>query len=245
MWAHVRAFYGGSVAWVVRQYWNPKLGATYYNVSSSLVFSDRPLRVLTVALGYKTGFWDEGAGRVAEAQRDAIRRRALRARAHVWAWVGNLRKSSRKDAVDRLTEANLGASAVHHADGFVAATNPLEASDVRRFLSDAAFQPCPEGNWNVDTFRLSETLDVGALPIVRATGRNQLGVRYWDALFGPLHPLLVTTGFDASGAPAMLRELLAPAREHRLEAYHQAVADWWLNYKWSVRSQLARWMSEA
>lgn len=227
------------------------------------------VRLLQAPLGYKAGFWlpteeeapssraaDGTPVRLPPLRREAVMRRPLAERNFTWAFVGSLGKSGRRDAIQTLLDAQLpGRPFTLEADGFAPReTMPqrLSAPQLRNRVADAAFQACPMRNVNTDTFRTSETLEAGSIPVVpgSAPGALPRGLPrpgdYWRGVFGEDHPLLVADFLPAGqgGAADALAALLAPPQAHALELYHQALVDWWLAHKWNLRAQLALWLAE-
>ena len=162
-------------------------------------------------------------------------------------------KSGRRDDLGALAAAPPPPGgrpfALLNADGFNGDAAALEAPAVRAALADAIFVPALMGNINLDSFRLSEALEVGALPLLPngATAPHQRPravTDYWRSAYGRHAPLLVVAQpwRGPGGAADLVAALLQPERAVRLEAYHQALADWWVAYKHALRSAIARWM---
>lgn len=82
----------------------------------------------------------------------------------------------------------------------------------------ARFVPCPAGNVSLDSFRVYEALQAGAVPILDCrTAQRTMDARFWSLVFGDDHPLPVA---DEDWSVAVDRTALP------IE-----VAAWWTQYK--------------
>lgn len=201
-------------AWVVRQYFRASL-------------ADAP-HLIVIPLGWRPGLWDG----VPAGERAA--RRALGDRPLVWAFAGDSDKSeSRRGAMAALRP--LQPHAIHDTEGWLGART-MPAAAYRAFLANASFVPCPAGNWNHDTFRVSEALEAGAVPVVVRTAPHQ-AFDYWAAMLGPNHRLVVadTWGEAAAEVAALAADPAA------LAARRAETLAWWAETKAALRR---RWESE-
>lgn len=128
---------------VLRNYYDPRF--------------ERDPRVVHVPLGYQTGYWREPRPRPAPpgsgfAERDLL-----------WTFVGQL-KSDRRDMLAELGRLP-GDHVQHLSSGWMSADQlPIEV--VRRLLERSVLAPCPMGWVSMDSFRVMEALEAGALPVV-------------------------------------------------------------------------------
>jgi len=118
----------------------------------------------------------------------------------------------------------------------------------RKIYEAALFVPCMQGQINVDSFRVTEVLEVGGLPVLSSTewieaGRYTTAEAYFAGVFGAAHPLPVAFDYGPAGAPALMRDMIA-AGPAALEATRAFVADWWAAHKWSLRAHFARLIAE-
>jgi hypothetical protein len=92
-------------------------------------------------------------------------------------------------------------------------------------LADSVFVACPMSDQHIETTRVYDALEAGAIPVVERRRR----LDYFDALLGD-HPLpTVRTWSEASG---LLGDLLA---DHTaLTALHDRVVRWWTGLKQSL-----------
>lgn len=99
----------------------------------------------------------------------------------------------------------------------------LPRSEFLEMLAGSAFMPCPMGNVQLETARLYEALEYGAIPL--ATRR--LSLDYFERLFGPHHKIPVFRTWSEARAFA---EGVA-ARPEALDTLQTQVREWWLATK--------------
>jgi hypothetical protein len=102
----------------------------------------------------------------------------------------------------------------------------LPRSEFLDMLADSAFMPCPLGNVQLETARLYEALEYGAIPL--ATRR--LSLDYFERLFGADHRIPVFRTWSEARAFA---EGVA-AHPEALDALQAQVRDWWRATKQQV-----------
>lgn len=111
---------------------------------------------------------------------------------------------------------------------------PIGTHDYMQILRDSVFVPCPMGNVNLDSFRVYEALQCGAIPILerRAT------LDYFTRMMGS-HPL--PTFADWSQAA----RFVAALRDDRqaLNNLQKVCINWWLDYKKKLSSQIALFLA--
>ena len=100
----------------------------------------------------------------------------------------------------------------------------LSQPDYLQFMSRARIVPCPAGVLTPDTFRVYESLECGAIPILDVRGQSDLTVGIWPMLLGADHPLPIID--DWSTLPDLIDSLLA-------DYHHQSttIAEWWTGWK--------------
>lgn len=114
---------------------------------------------------------------------------------------------------------------------------PTPSADAR-LLQRALFAPAPPGDHNIETFRVYEALEAGALPIALAYKEPGQaappGGDYWNALLGRGQPVLsVGSWYDAGHT--MCRLISDPPRLRRLLA---DAGTWWAAYKETLRDRV-------
>lgn len=103
-------------------------------------------------------------------------------------------------------------------------------------LSVARMVPCPSGPITVDSFRVCEALQMGAIPMLDTRSPWGEDGGYWDQVFD-VHPLPLIHHWAA--APALMDEWLKtwPTRQ-------KIVMDWWIWQKAVWKRTLAAHMKE-
>ena len=91
--------------------------------------------------------------------------------------------------------------------------------DYRNILKQSIFAPCPKGNSSVDTFRVYESLECGAIPIVEKNC-------YWNNLLGK-HPLLEIDCWD--DLPKKINVLTE--NPEWIRNHSRKLESWWSEYK--------------
>jgi hypothetical protein len=196
---------------------------------------------LHVPLGYKAGFT---AGLVP---------RPISERRNAWFFAGEVKGRRR----GMLTAANR----VPNGRAVITARwddpNGLSTEAYAQGLADAVYAPCPRGNDSVDSFRVWEALEAGAIPIVEDDGafdallcrasvpatvrswipRDRGRVRY-RALFGPSYwGGMFGTNFPV---PRIRRWQRFPEMIARADPVHlsRQATEWWNAVKQQSRHQI-------
>ena len=190
---------------VIRHYWSPFLA------------NDR--RVMTLPLGWRWGFEPVDGGRPAAD------------RSHLWSFMGDPNKGTRPAMLAAL--APYGPAFRHLTAGFNTSAN-LPVETYQSVLEDSIVAPCPAGFFNIESYRIWEALEAGAVPIVEARD----GFDYFRAAFGP-HPLPVVHNWTAA-APLLAHWSDKPAE---IEALRQACLSWWRQLRDQMPALVARHLS--
>ncbi len=170
--------------------------------------------LFALPLGFKTGLLNEGAS-LPVAERSTI-----------WFFAGQV-KSHRADMLSCLS--HIAPHKTHLTSGWSSADG-LGIADMRRYLADTIFIPCPFGNINPDSFRMMEGLEFGAIPVcVRFMGTD-----YYRYMFGD-HPFIV--GADWRDAALMMKDLLSDPQ--RLAARQRDVVAWYARFKARLAQDVA------
>jgi hypothetical protein len=117
----------------------------------------------------------------------------------------------------------------HGSDGFA---KGISQAEYYTLLGRTKVVPCPSGPFTVDSFRVCEALQLGAIPLVDALSPRGEYREYWERVFGEHHPLEVIYDWE---------DELLPRVEHLLEyeaVYTSAVSKWWQRYKAGLQAQL-------
>lgn len=180
------------------------------------IFSSR--RVLQIPLGYTAGL----------ARRQEIP--AAGKRAYLWSFLGAAH-GSRPDMLRALQviEPNL----THITNGRKPA-EPLGRDTYQRILRDSVFVPCPMGNVNMESFRVYEALECGAIPILE----KRLTLDYFARLLGDSPIPRFANWSQASAFIASIR-----TDEEQILALQVNCVEWWRSYKSNLRSQIQEFLS--
>lgn len=155
------------------------------------------------------------------AQLDASRRR------HVWSFAGQL-TSTRFQMVKALASVDPGFRHVTFRDGVKAPS--LDVASYRDLLSESIFVPCPMGNVNLESFRLYEALDAGAIPIVE----RRPWLDYYTHLLGE-HPLPAVNHWHE--APGLMKSLMVDAAA--LDRRQSEIREWWKTFEADLKQRLS------
>ena len=101
-------------------------------------------------------------------------------RPFLWSFLGQGGKTTRPDMLKAL--ANIGPSFVHITDR--GAVQPLGGGQYKQILCDSVFVPCCMGNVNLESSRIYEALECGAVPILE----KRISLDYFRELLGN-HPM--------------------------------------------------------
>jgi hypothetical protein len=143
-------------------------------------------------------------------------------RPHLWSFAGQL-KSTRFPMIEAFRQFDGG---VEHVTGTFDESDPATGpGDYLGMLASSVFVPCPMGNVHLESFRVYEAIEMGAIPVVER--RHWLD--YFRGLLGD-HPLPTVRSW--THAPALVERLRSdPAALDRLQA---EIVDWWSAHKRAV-----------
>lgn len=229
-------------------YQHPNLRFVFRNYHHpGLHMANLATEVKTFGLGYKTGFWKNFTGK-------APRLRTTAERYYVWSFAGTQHHAERHQVLAMFH--NLQPSKVVKTSRF-GANDGLDVSAYRDLLLDSIFVLCPFGQVNLDTFRLYEALEAGAIPVTLSTNallqsRYNVDGNYWPMVFSdiprprsrsrqrPQLPFIAAESWDS--AFATVKRLLDNRAE--LEQLRRRVYAYWHSYKLATAMHLATKVSE-
>lgn len=187
--------------------------------------------VLKMPLGYSNG-WGRSGRSITKAT----------SRRYIWSFIGQAGKSSRPDMANMLskiephfmfsTDDVPGLGFMRALEGRPRRIPPSQASEI---LLNSAFSPCPMGNVNLECFRVYESLECGAIPIVE----KRLTLDYFHKLLGD-HPLPTVRSWNE--AARFIKKLL-----HNPDDIDRLQADcilWWDEYKLSFSDKFGRFLAD-
>jgi hypothetical protein len=172
-----------------------------------------PRRVMQLPLGYTNGFTHEAI------EPDIDRRM------YIWSFLGHAGKSSRPEMIEALHPFK--PNFVYTAEQ--SRLRPIGRSEYQRILRDSIFIPCSMGNLNLDSFRVYEALECGAIPVLE----KRPSLDYFRRLLGA-HP--VPTFSNWRQAARFIAFMLAD--RNALANLQKQCIDWWTGYKQSLREQV-------
>ncbi len=156
------------------------------------------------------------------------RRLAASERRYLWSFVGKP-VGSRPEMLRELAPARPNSAFVPGWGG-VGEGDRIDYPDYQHLLADSAFAPAPMGNVMLETNRVYEALEHGAIPILE---RRPL-IDYFGHLFGR-HPLPTVGSW--SRARALVNDW--HRRPEATDALQREILHWWAEEKasWRVRAQ--------
>jgi len=178
-----------------------------------------PRRVLQLPLGYQAGFAIGNQGHASAASRP-----------YLWSFLGGATRSTRPEMVKALVPVT--PHFVHITDR--GQVERLGKPAYEQILRDSIFVPCPMGNVNLESFRIYEALESGAIPILE----KRIGFDYFHHLLGD-HPLPTFHSWSqATRFIAGLREDYAA-----LDRLQSHCVDWWVGYKNEIAARIERFLT--
>lgn len=140
-----------------------------------------------------------------------------------WAFAGQATHPRRIQAVNGLRRLSA------RVDGELLPTKSftagLDRGQYLDLLRRTKVAPCPSGPKTADSMRLYEALEAGCLPIVD-TGPEGGSLGYWEMLYGPDHPLIVTHDWGSVGGIVE-----AEISKQRWPRNANLVSSWWMAQK--------------
>jgi hypothetical protein len=207
-YGHASGFYP-LAQFVIRNYWHKKFAGKK--------------NMLFFPLGYKRKFWDDFNDQL----------KTLSSRKFIWSFAGQIGKSTRQNMIQNMKK--IPNYFIHETSNFNSA-DALPVNAYRNLLLDSIFVPCPRGWWNLDSFRVSEALECGCIPIVEATPFD-----YFSKLFQGPYPFLTVTSWEE--IPSLILPLLE--NPDQLEFLRINCYKWWLEYKKTMKQKIASLVENA
>jgi hypothetical protein len=183
-------------------------------------------------LGYSSGFCN------------GLVPRKISERDYSWSFAGQL-KGSRYEMLEYAQRIPGGK---YHETSQWNDPNGLTTKEYAALLSNTVFSPCPIGNFSVDCFRVYESLEAGAIPIIEAKGvREALTIffnpqhiikygirdqkvwlrnyRYWEKAFSSDFPCPLIYSWKDFGV--LINSIDAESTSKNIQL-------WWKEYKLSL-----------
>lgn len=186
----------------------------YTKVIRTYVRKDLPSNVTVIPLGYANG----------RSNRALDTPPSWADRPHLWSFVGSMDRPGRADALSALQKA---APFLCKTKENWSAPNAQEGPDYIDTLRKSKFVPCFAGSSALESYRLYEALEHGAIPFY-VTDKDE-----YELLF-PKRPFL---RFDSWEQAAGLLPQLAP-KSMIMETQREACADWWSKQKVALAQKM-------
>lgn len=150
-----------------------------------------------------------------------IKPKSIQERKLIWSFSGHIDKTTRPEMVKWISTITPGKGYFKRCgenwgsfDGH--ALNPTQLAEL---YNDSYFVPCPRGNHSIDSLRVCEALQAGAIPIVERDA-------YWQKLYGNNMPLLEIDHWNQS--PELIYTLIKDL--DKLEELRNNIYTWWIAY---------------
>ena len=163
-------------------------------------------------------------------------------RLYAWSFVGEAGKASRPDAVKALSpiEPHLcfSSTSVPGKSFFLRsaeARKRISRADFVEILGQSAFAPAPMGNASLESCRVYDALECGAIPIIE----RRLGFDYFHSLLGD-HPLPTVRSW--SEARTIIEGLMRVPE--RMDDLQNQCVEWWREYKITLVGKIGEFLEE-
>lgn len=181
------------------------------------IISGKYKHVVTLGLGYKSGF-----ARVGDTTTSP--------RYYHWSFAGNIHTPERLGCLTPMM--SLVPYKVHTTNAGFNAAAGLSVQEYRALMDDSKFVICPIGQGNIDSFRVYEALEAGAIPVVLAsTSVQPYQPSYWHAVFPWMRaqtiPMVIHRNWE--DAEKAMRDILQNKTTY--EDLRQEVATFWSTAK--------------
>lgn len=153
---HHNAFYYSSAKRVFRNYYDRRIEKVHKNVTF-------------LPLGFKSGFFNDSFD-----FEDIVSDRNLQSKRYDFCFIGQI-KSDRKEIHDWICERVPKERSFIHLISRWSCSSSLSPEGCVEIYKKTRFVPCPMGSINADSFRIAESLEWGAIPIIRSYPNSPLG----------------------------------------------------------------------
>ena len=145
---------------------------------------------------------------------------------YTWSFTGQIHaQGKRKEMIEQLKDCP--GDSFFNINKSWQSSDSLSTKEYRDILSNSIFVPCPRGNSSVDSFRLYECLECGAIPIIEKD-------ESWEILLGD-HPFLLTDS-DWVAGKKYIQELYG--NHDFLQKYQEKIQDWWVKFKIKLKDEI-------
>lgn len=149
---------------------------------------------------------------------------------YLWSFVGQVQNPFREKCVDvlRSLSGTVNEGFMYTVEGFGGQGNGLDYQTYLNICAQSKYIICPAGSMCVDSFRLYEAMECGAIPITdRRSPRDAEDFDYWKEVYP--NNEIITVG-DWSELPRVLARPINPVTQNL----------WWRVYKNNLTHKLIR-----
>lgn len=193
----------------------------------SSVFNPRHVMV------FPLGYYNKGTGDRAVSASD---------RRYAWSFVGEGAKVSRPDMVRAMSSIEphvcFSSTRIRGLTFFSrssAGKKRIPSQEFVQMLAQSAFAPAPMGNGTLESCRVYDALEAGAIPILE----RRWTLDYFKGLLGD-HPLPTVTSW-AQGHDLVVRLLQDPEKLNELQ---QTCMQWWKSYQSALIGKIEMFIEE-
>ena len=211
---------------VIRNQYTPE-----YSINKKIIF---------IPLGYKRGFLDKT---------EVVTSGSIFERKYIWSFMGQIKHQvpnikylkNLPDNLLRLQNCQRRRFIIEHLKSikcnyFLHETNDFDSKDCinikhyKNVLLNTIFSLCPMGNYNIDCFRICESLESGCIPLVPAKTVFQ-NYDYYDKLFNCKTPFIKMTYWN--NIENIIRKMIENPKE--LEKKRLEIIKWYSTYKHDLK----------
>lgn len=175
-------------------------------------------KISAFPLGYKYEFW-KGFD-----EKSRLNKQSNFDRKYIWSFAGVEKKSGRRKAL--WTLGQIKPNFVHSVSGWDT-NDSLSTPDYRDLLCNSHFTPCFRGNCSLECFRIYESLECGAIPIVQKSSHIEQ-FDFWQRWLGN-HPLPVVDDIHSNETFNYINKFTS--NPNQLKNKRSEVISWWNSYK--------------
>jgi hypothetical protein len=186
-------------------------------------------KVIHFPLGYKYNLWENTDNKIAFTK-------TCNNREYDWSFAGGMR-DNRKETIDIFKTNILNHKVIiETGNSFNNPLTGLNTTCYRELMLNSKFVLCPEGNASVDCFRVYESLECGAIPIVIDKNKFQWfdNGSYWKHIFNVDQEPPFIMGSTVVDNLQQVQELLQDLE--KLEEKRKECYNFWINYKNNLKN---------
>ena len=155
-------------------------------------------------------------------------------RSYKWSFCGDSFKADRKSMLRCL--GSIQPSYIFEYQGFMS-EGSLSGDQYSEVLLQSMFIPCPMGNLNIDTYRLFEALEAGAIPLILKSHAWQ-PYSYYEILLGK-HPIPTFSSWKQA------KHFLECIDPDSIEMLSQEVNRWYAAFKSDLKLRIRESLLES